>query len=77
VIETSAPLSPPHVSQAIQQSIQRNRTSWTDGAALGRIAVTRMDYDPRTRDYIGRRTKDGLTKKDAFRCLKRYIAREV
>jgi transposase len=46
-------------------------------AALWRIVVTRMFYDPRTRAYIDRRTKDGLTKKEAFRCLKRYIAREV
>jgi len=46
-------------------------------AALWRIVITRMVYDPRTRDYIERRTKKGLTKKEAFRCLKRYIAREV
>lgn len=46
-------------------------------SALWRIVITRMVYDPRTRDYIDRRTKEGLTKKEAFRCLKRYIAREV
>lgn len=46
-------------------------------SALWRIVITRMIYDPRTRDYIERRTKEGLTKKEAFRCLKRYIAREV
>jgi transposase len=46
-------------------------------AALWRIVVTRMVYDPRTCEYIDRRTKEGLTKKEAFRCLKRYIAREV
>jgi transposase len=46
-------------------------------SALWRIVVTRMVSDPRTRDYIERRTKEGLTKKEAFRCLKRYIAREV
>ncbi len=46
-------------------------------SALWRIVVTRMVYDPRTRHYIERRTKQGLTKKEAFRCLKRYIAREV
>ena len=46
-------------------------------AALWRIVVTRMVYDPNTRDYIDRRMKDGKTKKEAFRCLKRYIAREV
>jgi transposase len=36
-----------------------------------------MVYDPRTQDYIQRRMNEGLTKKEAFRCLKRYIAREV
>jgi transposase len=46
-------------------------------SALWRIIVTRMVYDPRTRHYIERRRKEGLTKKEAFRCLKRYIAREV
>ena len=46
-------------------------------SALWRIVITRMVCDPRTRDYIERRTKEGLTKKEAFRCLKRYIAREV
>ena len=36
-----------------------------------------MRYDPRTRAYVDRRTKQGLTKKEIIRCLKRYIAREV
>src|SRR5947209_2678119 len=46
-------------------------------AALWRILITRMVCDARTRDYIERRMKEGLTKKEAFRCLKRFIAREV
>ena len=46
-------------------------------AALWRIVITRMVYDPRTRIYMDRRLKEGLTKKEAIRCLKRYIAREV
>jgi len=46
-------------------------------SALWHIVITRMVNDPRTRHYIQRRMKDGLTKKEAFRCLKRYIAREV
>ncbi|MFI0451756.1 IS110 family transposase, partial [Actinomadura sp. 6N118] len=33
--------------------------------------------DPRTRDYVQRRTKDGLSKKEIIRCLKRYVAREI
>ena len=36
-----------------------------------------MSTDPRTRDYIARRVKDGKTKSEAIRCLKRYIAREI
>ena len=36
-----------------------------------------MVNDPRTRHYIERRMKDGRTKKEAVRCLKRYVAREV
>jgi len=46
-------------------------------SALWKIVITRMVCDPRTRCYIDRRMAEGLTKKEAFRCLKRYIAREV
>ncbi len=30
-----------------------------------------------TKDYVERRTKDGLSKREIMRCLKRYIAREL
>ncbi|MGW6413253.1 transposase, partial [Streptomyces vinaceus] len=46
-------------------------------AALYRIAVVRMRHDRRTREYVTRRTAQGLQKKDIIRCLKGYIAREV
>ena len=46
-------------------------------SALWHIVITRTVCDPNTRAYIERRMKQGLTKKEAFRCLKRYIAREV
>lgn len=45
--------------------------------ALYLICVCRMRHDQRTRDYIARRLSEGLSKKDAMRCVKRYIAREV
>ncbi|MFF1848043.1 IS110 family transposase [Streptomyces sp. NPDC058217] len=45
--------------------------------ALHTIALVRMRYDPRTRLYVTRRTAEGMSKKDIFRCLKRFIAREV
>ena len=46
-------------------------------AALWHIAVTRMSADPRTIDYVERRSKEGRTKKEIIRVLKRYIARQV
>jgi transposase len=45
--------------------------------ALWRIALVRMHCHPPTRTYVERRTKQGLSKLDILRCLKRYIAREV
>jgi transposase len=45
--------------------------------ALWRIVITRMSAHPATRAYVTRRTKEGLSKKEIIRCLKRYVAREV
>jgi transposase len=45
--------------------------------ALSRIVVVRLRWHQPTRDYLARRTKEGLSKRDIIRCLKRYIAREV
>lgn len=40
--------------------------------------MSRLSFDPENRDYLDRRTTtDGLTKLEAMRCLKRYVAREV
>jgi transposase len=45
--------------------------------ALWRIIITRMSSHPPTRAYVDRRSKEGLSKKEIIRCLKRYAAREV
>jgi transposase len=45
--------------------------------ALRRIVITRMSSHPETRAHAERRTREGLTKKEIIRCLKRYVAREV
>ena len=45
--------------------------------ALWRIVITRMSSHPATRAYVARRSKEGLSKKEIIRCLKRYVAREV
>jgi transposase len=46
-------------------------------SALWRINIVRMGTDPRTKAYVERRTKEGLSKPEIIRCLKRYVARET
>ncbi len=46
-------------------------------SALYTVAIVRMRHHQPTRDYVTRRTAQGLTKRDIIRCLKRYIAREL
>jgi transposase len=49
----------------------------TANEALWRIVMVRMVYDPRTRAYVERRTRQGRSKKEIIRCLKRYVARQL
>jgi transposase len=46
-------------------------------AALWHIVITRMSSEARTRAYVERRGKEGRSKKEIIRVLKRYVAREV
>ena len=46
-------------------------------AALYRIVIVRLRHDGRTREYMRRRTGEGMSKTEVIRCLKRYGAREV
>ena len=46
-------------------------------SALWRIVMVRMVSDPRTRDYVERRTKEGRSNREIIRILTRYVAREV
>jgi len=39
--------------------------------------LTRLRCDPQTRDYLDRRITEGKTRREAIRCIKRYIAREI
>jgi transposase len=45
--------------------------------ALYRIALCRLRWNPETRAYAERRTKEAMSKKEIIRCLKRYLAREI
>jgi transposase len=47
-------------------------------SALWHIVLTRTSQrEPRTAAYLERRRKQGLSNREIFRCLKRYVAREV
>lgn len=46
-------------------------------AALYRVVLCRLRWDPRTQAYKKRRTEQGLSTKEIIRCLKRMIAREL
>ncbi len=46
-------------------------------SALWRIVIVRIAHDPRTQVYFESRVKEGRTKHEAIRILKRYVAREV
>ena len=45
--------------------------------ALYLLAIGWLGWDERTRAYAERRTREGKTKPEIIRCLKRYIAREI
>jgi transposase len=46
-------------------------------SALYMVTIVRLRHHQPTRDYVERRTAEGLSKREIIRCLKRYIAREV
>ena len=46
-------------------------------AALYRIVLVRLRYHEATKQYMSRRTGEGMTKPEVIRCLKRYVARQV
>jgi len=46
-------------------------------AALHRVVVVRLRWHQPTKDYAERRLKEGKTKAEIMRCLKRFVAREV
>jgi transposase len=46
-------------------------------SALHTIVLSRLRWDTRTRDYVDRRVSEGKTRREAIRCLKRYVAREI
>ncbi|MET8247907.1 IS110 family transposase [Streptomyces sp. NPDC005202] len=56
--------------------LNRGGDRWAN-SALHTIVLVRMRYDQRTREYVARRTAEGMSTRDIMRCLKRFVAREV
>ena len=57
--------------------IDRHRLDRAANCALYRIVLCRLRYDLATQTYTERRAKQGLSKPEIIRCLKRYVLREV
>ena len=85
--DASAPKPPSHGSPQQHRSRpppdKRSATASTDQAtgklnrALHMILVTRRRIHPPTIAYIDRRLQEGKTRREANRCLKRYLARNL
>ncbi|WP_173058172.1 IS110 family transposase [Phytohabitans houttuyneae] len=71
-------VSPVEASSGKVQRHRLNRGGHRQAnAALFRAVLTRLRWDTRTREYLQRRTTEGLSKREIIRCLKRYLARTV
>ncbi|MEV4613513.1 transposase [Kitasatospora sp. NPDC049258] len=46
-------------------------------SALCAIVLARLRWERRSREYLERRIAEGRTRREAIRCLKRYVAREI
>jgi transposase len=70
--------SPVEASSGKTQRLRLNRGGDRQAnAALYRITLSRLRWDTRTQSYLQRRLDERKTRREAIRCLKRYIAREV
>lgn len=71
-------VSPVDASSGRQHRHRLNRGGNREAnRALWVIVLVRMATDQRTRQYVTRRTGQGLGKKEIIRCLKRHVAREM
>ncbi|WP_280703788.1 IS110 family transposase [Kitasatospora sp. GP82] len=46
-------------------------------SALYTVVLARLRWESRSREYLERRIAEGKTRREAIRCLKRYVAREI
>jgi transposase len=71
-------VAPRDASSGLQRRHRLNRAGNRQAnAALYRTVIVRMRWHAPTRAYVERRTKEGKTKREIIRSLKRYLAREL
>ncbi len=71
-------VSPVEASSGKTQRRRLNRGGdRTANSALYTIVLARLRWDTRTQAYVRRRVSEGHTRREAIRCLKRYVAREI
>lgn len=71
-------VAPVPASSGKTQRYRLNRGGNRDAnRALYLLAIGRLGWDERTRTYADKRTREGKSKPEIIRCLKRYIAREL
>jgi transposase len=67
---------PASSGKTVRHRLNRGGNRQANTALYG-IVVVRLRWHQPTRDYLACRTKEGLSKREIIRCLKRYIAGEV
>ena len=69
-------LIPASAGKTVRHRLRRRGTRAAN-RALSLLAIGRPGWDARTPAYAAKRTRDGTTKPESIRCVKRSIAREV
>jgi transposase len=67
---------PASSGQTVRQRLSRGGDRQLN-RALHTVVLHRRQHDPKTRDYIARRTAEGKSRREATRLLKRYLARHL
>ena len=70
-----APL-PASSGKTCRHRLNRGGDRQANSALLSGV-ISRLRHDPTTRTYLAKKIAEGHTKREAIRCLKRYLAREV
>jgi transposase len=71
-------VSPVEALSGKTQRIRLNRGGDRQAnSALYTIVLAGLRWETRGRSYAGRRIAEGKTRREASRCLKRYVAREL